>query len=136
LEYYYFGILECCEKKLRKFFGWWRRQKYVSARHTDTVSGSGMHEIFEKCQKTPPDSNKIEHIFLSFSITMGQSIYVQNIIVCASNSSKRLSILAQFSDVILIFVSAIGLFSENPNFFTFSNFALHNLPIYFCFVFH
>jgi hypothetical protein len=43
---------------------------------------------FEKCQKTPPDSNKIEHIFLSFSITMGQSIYEQNIIVCVSNSSK------------------------------------------------
>jgi hypothetical protein len=77
------------KKTLRKFFGWRRYGFGVWE-----ARGEMSKDVnFEKCQKTPPDSNKIEHIFLSFSITMGQSIYEQNIIVCVSNSSKSPAVM-------------------------------------------
>jgi hypothetical protein len=66
---------------------------------------------FEKCQKTPPDSNNIEHIFLSFSITMGQSIYEQNIIVCVSNSSKDTPHI-----FLRLFLNFIQIFTQYQNF--------------------
>jgi hypothetical protein len=46
---------------------------------------------FRELSKKHPDSNKIKHIFLSFSITIEQSIYEQNIIVYVSSSSKAIT---------------------------------------------
>jgi hypothetical protein len=52
---------------------------------------------FRELSKKHTDSNKIKHLFLSFSITMEQSIYEQNISVCVSSSSKDFDVLIPFS---------------------------------------